>query len=70
MNDYNLKQEIKSLGMTQKEFAKYIGVNQNTITTWVNGSISIPKWIYLFIENYHKAKILDSLFIELEKFRK
>lgn len=69
MDDYNLKQEIKKLGMTQKGFAEHIGVNQNTITTWVNGSVPTPKWVRPFLEYYHKAKTLDKLLGELEKIQ-
>jgi transcriptional regulator with XRE-family HTH domain len=70
MNEYNLKQEIKKLGMTQKGFAEHIGVNQNTVTTWVNGSVPMPKWVKLFINYFEKAKTLDNLIDELDKFRK
>ena len=66
MKNYNLKQEIKDLGMTQKGFAEDIGVNQNTVTTWVNGSVPVPKWVKPFIVNYRKAKTLDLLLNELE----
>ena len=67
MNNYNLKEEIKKLGMTQKGFAEHIGVSQNTITTWVNKSVPIPKWVNPFIINYRKAKTLDLLLNELKE---
>jgi len=58
---YNLKLEIKSLGMTQKDFAKHIDKSVYTITKWVKNDIEVPKVIKLYIETYKKAKILDQL---------
>ncbi|ADV46440.1 helix-turn-helix domain-containing protein [Nitratifractor salsuginis] len=56
MNDYNLKEEIKSLGMTQKEFAANIGVAENTVSQWVRGVIDTPRWVPRMIELLHKEK--------------
>ena len=56
MNDYNLKQEIKKLGMTQKAFAEYIGVAEVTVGTWARGETKIPKWVPLLISLMHKEK--------------
>lgn len=56
MNDYDLKQEIKKLGMTQKEFARNIGVGENTVGNWVRGVIDTPRWVYRIIELLHKEK--------------
>lgn len=56
MNNYDLKQEIKKLGMTQKGFAEYIGVSENAVGKWVRGEILTPKWVPLLISLMHKAK--------------
>lgn len=56
MNNYDLKQEIKKLGMTQKAFAENIGVAENTVSQWVRGVIDTPKWVYRIIELLHKEK--------------
>jgi transcriptional regulator with XRE-family HTH domain len=59
MNDFNLKEEIKKLGMTQKEFAANIGVAENTVSQWVRGIIATPRWVYRMIELLHKEKKYD-----------
>ena len=61
MDKFDLKREIKKLGLTQKEFAEIVGVHQNTITQWIKGTREMPEWIKNFIKYYKKAKILDEL---------
>jgi transcriptional regulator with XRE-family HTH domain len=60
MTDTNLKEEIKRLGMTQKEFAENIGVAENTVGQWVRGVIKTPKWAIRMIELLHKEKAYES----------
>ena len=64
--DYNLKAEIKSLGMNQKEFAEHIDKSIPTITRWVKKEIPLPRLVVLYIEAYKKAKTLDSLSIKID----
>lgn len=59
MNNYDLKQEIKKLGMTQKEFAHNIGVGENTVGNWVRGVVETPKWVYRMIELLYKEKAYE-----------
>ncbi len=48
--EYNLKEEIKKLGMTQKGFAENIGVGENTVGNWVRGVIATPPWAIRLVE--------------------
>jgi hypothetical protein len=59
--NFDLKAELKSIGMTQKEFSEHIDKNVNTISRWVKKDIEIPKIIKLYIESYKKSKILDDM---------
>ena len=59
--EYSLKDEIKSLGMSQKDFAVHIDKSVYTITRWARGNSEIPKLVKLYIETYKKAKILENL---------
>ena len=54
MTTYNLKEEIKKLGMTQKEFAANIGVGENTVGNWVRGIVETPAWVVRMIELLQK----------------
>jgi len=69
MKDFDLKLEIKKLGLTQKEFAEIVGIHQNTITQWIKGIREMPEWIIKFIHYYKKAKILDELDKKLKELK-
>ena len=62
--DYDLKAEIRSLGMTQKEFSEHIDKSLPTIARWIKQEAPLPKLIILYIEAYKKAKILDTLSVK------
>jgi len=65
--EYNLKAEIRSLGMTQKEFAKHIDKSIATIARWIKQEDPLPKLVQLYIQAYKKAKILDTLSVKIDK---
>ena len=58
---FNLKAEIKSIGMTQRDFAKHIDKSVFTITRWVKNEIEMPKVIELYIKDYKKARLFEQL---------
>ena len=62
--EFNLKEEIKNLGMTQKEFAKHIDKNVHTITRWIKQDIPLPTIVVLYIEAYKKAILFDKLSVK------
>jgi transcriptional regulator with XRE-family HTH domain len=68
--DFDLKAELKSLGMTLSDFAKEVHLAPNTVSRWSRGEIEIPKWVRPFIVNYRKAKKLDELANEAYIFNK
>ena len=68
-NTFNLKKEIKKLGLSQKEFAQIAGIHPNTITQWINGNREMPEWIIKFIEYYKKAKLLDEIDKKLQELK-
>jgi DNA-binding transcriptional regulator YiaG len=59
--NFDLKAELKSIGMNQKDFAEYIEFHTNTVSRWVRKEIEIPKWVKLFITHYKKSKLFDEL---------
>mgnify|MGYP000909240767 CR=1 FL=1 len=62
---FDLKSELKAIGMTQKDFAKHLEKSTNTINRWATGDIEIPKVIKLYIEAYKKAKLYDSFTLKI-----
>jgi len=63
--EFNLKTELKSIGMTQKEFSKHIKRTANTVNRWVKGEVEIPEVIKLYIQAYKKAKLYDQISLKI-----
>ena len=61
--DFDLKAELKSLGMTQKDFAEYIDVHITTVSRWIRGEIEIPKIVKILLENQKKARLFDEVIL-------
>ena len=57
--EFDMKNELKSIGMTQKEFADLIEIHKNTVSRWSRGDLPLPHWVKLFISNYKKAQLFD-----------
>ena len=63
--EFNLKAELKSIGLNLKTFANIVELKPNTVSRWVRGEIATPKWVKPFIINYRKAQKLDYLSSEI-----
>ena len=61
MNDYDLKQEIKKLGMTQKEFAAHFGLHRDTVSKWARGITETPEWAKHLIRLAHIEKKFNTI---------
>ena len=51
---------LKKAELTKKEFAKLVDMNYVSITNW-NKSQKIPSWVKSWLENYIKAKDMDTI---------
>jgi transcriptional regulator with XRE-family HTH domain len=58
---FDLKSELKNLGMTQKYFSEYIDVHITTVNRWVRGELETPKVVKILLQNYKKAKLFDDI---------
>ena len=67
---FDLKAELKAIGMTQKDFAKHIDKTTSTINRWALGEVEIPKVIKLYIEAFKKVKICDEFSANLINMQK
>lgn len=59
LSNSEFKKLLKKLGLTQKEFAEYIGVSEPAVKSWM-GSNSIPYY----------AEMIVRMEIELRDYRK
>lgn len=51
---------LKSAGFTKKEFAKELGIAQQTVNCW-GTTQNIPYWVESWLQNYIKAKVYKDL---------
>jgi transcriptional regulator with XRE-family HTH domain len=61
---FDLKSELKSIGMTQKEFAEFTDVHVNSVGKWVRGNLPTPTWVKLLIKYYKKSQALNELLVK------
>ncbi len=45
-----VKETAKELGMTQKELAGRLKVDETTVSRWSQGKVSIPEWAFEMFE--------------------
>ena len=57
----DFKNVLKSEGMTIKRFAEMCGLNPNSLSTTWKAKGEVPKWAESWLENFRKAKKLDSV---------
>ena len=67
--DFDLKAELKRLGMTQKEFADIANIHHNTVSQWIRGEREMPKWVPVFLKLYEKSEALDKIVEEIKKLK-
>ena len=51
---------LKKANMTKKEFAHLSGMTYTTVAQWSDNKPP-PAWVESWLNNYQKAKILDSI---------
>jgi transcriptional regulator with XRE-family HTH domain len=59
--NFDLKAELKSIGMTQKDFAKFTDFHINSIGKWARKELPTPKWVTLLINCQKKNKAFEEL---------
>ena len=65
MTNEEFKELLKKAGLNKKEFAKIANISYNTVMSWgvktTTRNVAIPSWVEPFLQNYIKAKTLDSV---------
>jgi len=54
------KELLKKAGLNKKKFAELLDMQYNTVNAWGSNN-SIPGWVESWLENYIKAKDLESI---------
>ena len=56
MKTEDFENNIKTLGVSRKEFAAMSGMSYNTVVNWHDEKKPIPGWVESWLDNYRKAK--------------
>jgi len=50
---------LEAAGLSKKDFAAMTGCTHASVINWSSGFL--PKWVPSWMENYHKARLLDEI---------
>ena len=59
MTTEEFENNIKSLGISRKEFAAMSGMSYNTVVNWHDEKKPIPGWVSSWLDNYKKSRKFD-----------
>lgn len=52
---------LQSAGLNKKQFSKLTGVAYGTVANWGAEGKPVPSWVASWIDNYLKARVLESV---------
>lgn len=63
---YRVKKEeltklLEEIKLSKKEFARLCNISYNTVNNWTDETRPVPPWVPSWLENYIKAKTLDTV---------
>lgn len=61
MNKETFKHLLNEANINKKELALLLDIPYNTINAWGNNNRAYPYWVKSWLENYIKAKHLDTI---------
>jgi transcriptional regulator with XRE-family HTH domain len=64
---FDLKAELKSIGMTQKEFAEKIGVSRVTVSDWSRGKTKVSNIAISFLDVFKELQECKNINLKLLK---
>ena len=60
MTKERFKELLKEVGLSKKQLAEILGVAEQTVNNW-GSTNKVPYWIESWLQNYIKAKDLDTI---------
>jgi len=64
---YDLKAELKKIGISQKEFSEIVKSHITTVSKWARNETPIPEWAIEFIKHYKKSKAFDEMALKFKE---
>ena len=69
MTNEEFKRLLKNANLNKKQLAEILGIAQQTVNCW-GTTQNIPYWVETWLENYIKAKDMDTLIHILKSYMK
>lgn len=70
MNKQEFDDRLKQIGLSRTEFSSMTNIAYSTIGNWHDAKSPVPGWVDSWLDNYEKAKELDSILQLIKKFAK
>lgn len=61
MKKEELTKILEGVSLSKKEFAEKCNISYNTVNNWNDETKPVPGWVSSWLENYIKAKTLDTV---------
>lgn len=61
MKKEELTRILEEIKLSKKEFASLCNISYNTVNNWNDENKPVPPWVSSWLENYIKAKTLDTV---------
>lgn len=61
--------ELKTIGLSRKEFAAVAGIAYSTVSNWHDENRPVPSWVPAFLRYYRKAKTFDVIVDAIDAVR-
>lgn len=70
MNKQEFDDRLKQIGLSRTEFSNMTKLAYSTVGNWHDEKKPVPGWVDSWLDNYEKAKELDSILQLIKKFAK
>lgn len=57
MTQQEFRDALATLGVSQREFARVVGVDDRTVRRWALGEAAVPRWTRLLLDVLAKAPV-------------
>lgn len=61
MTKAEFDETLKGIGLSRKEFATLTNMAYSSVSNWNDENKPVPGWVSSWLDNYIKAKILDTV---------
>lgn len=68
MNRDQFNKLLEDANLSKKEFCEITDLKYPTVNNWGTSSISVPKWVKSWLDNYIKAQLSEEIINAIKPF--